>query len=128
MKQAWVVILFALLAIGLAVWCGDRLISSHHTVGRYTFALPSSNSATIAGGVIWEGMQLALQSCGMNPRPWAVSPSSEWQLSDTLQRTNENRVPVLVILSNQTDRTELYVRVESVAGAGALEYHLYRPK
>jgi len=127
MKHAWLIIICGLLVVAGAMWFGGRLLTGRHTVGRYHYPLPSRPSAPIDGKVIWDGIQHALATCGMQSDRWAVSPISEFQLTNTLPRTGAQE-SVLIILTNQESGAELYVRVESKAGSSALDYHLYRPK
>lgn len=128
MKLVLTIFFLVLGAIGLAVWYGDRLLINRHTIGKYTYALPSGDSSVISGDVIWNGMQLALQRYVKNPNTWVLSPNSEWQPSTAISGTGERRTTGLIILSNHLEKSELYVRVKSVTVSKALEYHVYRPK
>lgn len=124
MKLVLSILVGTLVIGGLAIFFGDRLISSRHTVGKFTYPIPATDQP-VAANVVWSGVQTALQNCGMDSQPWTVSPSSRWQASDNLPRTNQGSV--LIILSNRIDRTELYGRVAFIS-TNALEYHIYRPK
>lgn len=109
---------------GLALVFGNRLIVDRHTVGKFTIPVPTTNDP-IPGNLVWGGLQSALQNSGMDPLPWAVSPSSQWQEAEGLPRTNQGSVRI--ILSNRVDGSKLYARVALVS-SNALEYDIYRPK
>jgi hypothetical protein len=106
---------------------GDRLIASRFTVARYTY-MPANSPREITEEIIVAGMRASLQRAEMNPNTWAVAPVSEWQPPDALMRTNAGLPSILIILSNRTDGTRLYARVESADVTNGIQYHLYHPK
>ena len=128
MKHVLIIVIVAFLSmICLMIWYGNRFVTDRHTVGRYTYSPVKNESPMMSEKIILEGIPLALEHSRMNPKDWTVSPASRLQPARNLPLTNGKPVSTLIILTNQLDRTQLYVRVE-LASSNALNYHLYRPK
>lgn len=88
---------------------GGQLLTNRHTVAKHLYKVPTNGGPS---DVIGAGLAETLKAAQMDPLVWEVFPQNTANL---------------IVLSNRTDRTLLYVRVTPKENRG-LEYHLYRPK
>lgn len=128
MKYVWCAIALIGICAGLLMMFGDQMIKRRHTIGGYAHELTNGNYRPITNAVIWSGLQLALQENGMDRNHWALSPRSRWHPAIEPWQLGNELKPIVILLSNQTDGTEIYVRVELLGSSNILSYDLYRPK
>jgi hypothetical protein len=121
---------FVLLAVlaSCVFWYGGRLLTSRHTVARYTYRDPLITSSSPTSEVIRWGLTEAMAHSNIDPSLWVAMPGwDQTVLSGTTQVTGSFE-PVLIILSNRNDGAILYARVEPTLETNTLQYHIYRPK
>lgn len=123
------VLLTAMLLL-LGILYGGRLIAERFTVAQFTYKLHGAklreSNLAAAGNelVVSNGLHLALLHARMDPTLWRALPQDKgWS-----QSAGSNEMSLLIVLTNNTKREEMYVRVLLNSTGNALKYHVYRPK
>ena len=121
-----VAILLGVFLVGvLLVFLGGHLLTRNHFVGQYVQRVAPGTASLADKDAVFQGMWAALQSCRMQSSQWVVLPDGDGGL---VFQTNAQPVEVLIMLSNSTDSSRLYVMVRTNATRDSISYEIVRPK
>lgn len=114
--------------ISAIILFGDRLLVSRQTIGSYVHTLPMGSTVTNSDANVITGLRWSLQQAKLNPGVWAIPSSSQWDRTSHGAGSHSEGARLLILLSNQVDRSHLYARVSFTNNGQSLQYQLFRPK